>query len=165
MGVTHEPPRKRPAQRASKRKPPKAPPQEPHHVAIGRRIALLRELAGIELQREIADAAGIDRGTYNRAERGRQKVAHATYEKIMQALQKRVQFSVVWFLHGEGEPPGSDGSKAVETYLTSEYGMDASAEVQAELRKINWGALSAVHRTTKAIHRLREVIERNLILP
>lgn len=161
MRVIQEPPKARkPSPR--RRKPP---PTEPDHIGIGRRIVLLREMAGLEKQDDLAEAAGVDRGTINRAERGRQKLHQNTYRKIMVALQQRVRFTVVWFLHGEGEGPGSDGARAVEKYLTSEQGRDASAEVQAELRKINWGALSETHRTTKGIHRLREAIEMNLRLP
>lgn len=167
MRVTQEPPKPRKQSSPHRRKPPEKqePPQEPPHVGIGRRLALLRELAGYEKQADLADDAGIDRSTYNRAECGRQRLRQKSYDKIIRTLQKRVRFTVVWFLHGEGEGPNSEGLTAVEDYLTSELGRDASAEVQAELRNINWSALSAAHRTRKAINRLREAIESNLRLP
>jgi transcriptional regulator with XRE-family HTH domain len=139
--------------------------EQPPLIELGQRIKHLRQLAGLPRQADLADLAGIDRGTLNRAECGRQKLHRDSYDALISALQTRVQFSVVWFLHGEGEPPNTDAARNVEEYLTSPLGVDASAEVQAELRNMNWSALSPAHRTTKGIHRLREAIEMNLRMP
>lgn len=137
-------------------------PKKSVPTEAGKRIEQARLAAGFETHRELADAIGVTNQTIWRVESGGFTLSPKTAAMLAPALRR----SVAWLMYGveraSGEETPQDAPKAVEQYLTSDFGIDVSPRVRKLLESCNYASIGLPKPSVKDVHRVREMIEINL---
>lgn len=127
--------------------------------SVGDRIRAARINAGLATQTALADRVGMRAQSIWRFESAGYMPGRATVKLLASALG----VTEAWLEYGEGPVLPHQATLILHEYFDSDFGYDTPSAVRERLWRVDYGALALEPLTLRGAHRVRELIEMNLL--